>query len=81
MGVENIGGRKMKTLKAWFSLARISNLPTIAGNCLAGMILAGSQEIGKSFLFLFAANSLFYMAGMFLNDVCDYKTDFFTKFL
>jgi hypothetical protein len=65
-------------------LARISNLPTILSNVLAGAALAGVvltgagaelQIVASPLLFVMLAMALFYTAGMYLNDYCDYRID------
>ena len=71
MGLKHI----MRRLKAFPALARISNLPTILSNCLAGTALAGVSSFHFRVLVLMALMSCFYTAGMILNDVCDYRWD------
>jgi 4-hydroxybenzoate polyprenyltransferase len=56
-------------------LARISNSPTVLSNVLAGAAVAGTMEPGATVTLLGGALVLFYTAGMFLNDVCDYAID------
>lgn len=57
-------------------LGRVSNLPTVWSNVLAGMILAGGQlPDAGSVLILLAAGSLMYVGGMFLNDAFDAEID------
>lgn len=65
----------MRRLKAFPALARISNLPTILSNCLAGSALAGVSSFDFRVVVLMALMSCFYTAGMILNDVCDYPWD------
>ncbi len=55
-------------------LARISNLPTVVTNVMAGIALAGGGW-DQRMLSLTAAMSMLYTAGMYLNDVCDYAAD------
>lgn len=55
-------------------LGRVSNLPTVWSNCLAGWILAGGGPLER-FLLLCAAASFFYVAGMYLNDAFDAEFD------
>jgi 4-hydroxybenzoate polyprenyltransferase len=55
-------------------LGRISNLPTVWSNCLAGWWLGGgggAQRLGL----LCAGCSFLYVGGMYLNDACDTKFD------
>jgi 4-hydroxybenzoate polyprenyltransferase len=56
-------------------LARVSNLPTVWTNAMAGVALAGGDPFGVRTLVLAAALSLFYSGGMFLNDAFDHAID------
>jgi 4-hydroxybenzoate polyprenyltransferase len=56
-------------------LGRISNLPTVWTNVLAGLVLAGGQATHIRTLPLLAAMSLFYVGGMYLNDAFDADID------
>lgn len=63
---------------AHLALARISNSPTVVSDTLAGAALVGG--VGSSLrwgdvTWLALALVLFYTAGMYLNDICDYHTD------
>jgi 4-hydroxybenzoate polyprenyltransferase len=64
----------MEKLRAWLVLARASNLPTVWSNCIAGCWLGGWAP-STTVLLLCVAASLLYVAGMFLNDVCDVDFD------
>ncbi|MEX0773618.1 MAG: UbiA family prenyltransferase [Balneolales bacterium] len=71
-----------KKLHAHLQLARISNSPTVFSNVLAGAVLSGVMYNGvlegneaTSLLFLMLAMGVLYTAGMYLNDVFDYKID------
>ena len=55
-------------------LGRVSNLPTVWSNCLAGWLLGGGGEYQR-FGLLCAGASLLYIGGMFLNDACDVHFD------
>jgi 4-hydroxybenzoate polyprenyltransferase len=55
-------------------LGRVSNLPTIWSNCLAGWWLGGGGNYWK-LPFLFLGISLLYTGGMFLNDAFDADFD------
>ncbi len=57
------------------SLGRISNLPTVWTNVLVGMVLAGGLVLDVRLPLLLVALSLFYVAGMFLNDAFDREFD------
>lgn len=61
-------------LRAWMVLGRISNLPTVWSNCLAGCWLGGWNAPG-AVLLLCLGGTLLYTGGMFLNDVCDVDFD------
>lgn len=58
-------------------LGRVSNLPTVWSNCLLGWMLAdgASHSTTASLWLLCASCSLLYVAGMYLNDVCDVDFD------
>lgn len=57
------------------SLGRVSNLPTVWTNMLTGVVLAGGTfDDGRAWLLL-VAFSLFYIAGMYLNDAFDADID------
>jgi len=56
-------------------LGRVSNLPTLWTNVLAGTVLAGSTPAPFPLGLLLLAISLFYMAGMYLNDAFDRHFD------
>lgn len=56
-------------------LGRVSNLPTVWTNTLAGAVLAGAGGFGAPFALMLLAFSLFYTGGMFLNDAFDAPFD------
>ena len=56
-------------------LGRVSNLPTVWTNTLAGIVLAGGQAGDPRTGPLMLALSLFYVAGMYLNDAYDAEYD------
>jgi 4-hydroxybenzoate polyprenyltransferase len=56
-------------------LGRVSNLPTVWTNTLAGAVLAGAGGFGAEFALMLLAFSLFYTGGMFLNDAFDAPFD------
>jgi hypothetical protein len=56
-------------------LGRVSNLPTVWTNGLAGIVLAGGAVADARTVPLLLALSLFYLAGMFLNDAYDAEID------
>ena len=55
------------TLRTAFALGRVSNLPTVWSNVLAGTILAGGTLDPLRTTILMVAMSLLYVAGMYLN--------------
>jgi 4-hydroxybenzoate polyprenyltransferase len=62
---------KLRTL---LELARVSNLPTVWSNVLAGAVLAGRIDMGPV-VAAGLAGSLLYSGGMFLNDAFDAEID------
>jgi 4-hydroxybenzoate polyprenyltransferase len=58
-------------LRSALRLGRVSNLPTVWTNTLAGAVLAGAAGFGAEFAVMLVAFSLFYTGGMFLNDAFD----------
>jgi 4-hydroxybenzoate polyprenyltransferase len=56
-------------------LGRVSNLPTVWTNTLAGIVLAGGSIADARTAPLLLALSLFYVAGMYLNDAYDAAID------
>lgn len=56
-------------------LGRVSNLPTVWTNIVAGVILAGGSLEPFETLLLLGAVSLFYIGGMYLNDAFDREID------
>jgi hypothetical protein len=56
-------------------LGRVSNLPTVWTNTLAGIVLAGGSVADARTAPLIVALSLFYVAGMYLNDAYDAEID------
>lgn len=59
----------------WLKLGRVSNLPTVWSNALAGSVLAGGKPDASSSLTLAGVFSLFYVGGMYLNDAFDRNVD------
>lgn len=65
----------MLNWRMWLKLGRISNLPTVWTNGLAGWVLSGKAFDGAEMLLLMIALSLFYVGGMYLNDAFDADID------
>lgn len=61
-------------LRTLLVLGRVSNLPTVWSNCLAGWWLAGGGNYWK-LPFLLLGTSVLYTGGMFLNDAFDEEFD------
>jgi len=55
-------------------LGRVSNLPTVWSNCLAGWLLGGAGS-GWRFMALCLGATCLYLGGMFLNDAFDLEFD------
>jgi hypothetical protein len=65
---------KPPLLRTLLILGRVSNLPTVWSNCLAGWLIGGAGE-WRVFVQLCVGASLLYVGGMFLNDACDEAFD------
>lgn len=63
------------TLATLLALGRVSNLPTVWTNCLAGATLAGAGTSPWTIATTAIALSFFYCGGMFLNDAFDREVD------
>jgi hypothetical protein len=61
-------------LRTLLVLGRVSNLPTVWSNCLAGWWLGGGGNVGRLSGLLLGV-SLLYTGGMFLNDAFDAEFD------
>lgn len=60
--------------RALLVLGRISNLPTVWSNCLAGWWLGGGGSIARLLILCLGASCL-YIGGMYLNDAFDAEFD------
>lgn len=69
------GASLISTRSVAFRLGRVSNLPTVWSNVLAGVVLAGGSVSDPRFPLLLIALSLSYVAGMYLNDWFDRDFD------
>ncbi len=63
------------TPRTLLDLGRVSNLPTVWSNILAGTVLSGGRFDPLSLGLLGLAASFFYVGGMFLNDAFDRRFD------
>jgi 4-hydroxybenzoate polyprenyltransferase len=61
--------------RAYLLLSRVSNLPTVWSNVLAGTVTASLAWDWRLTLVVAVAMSLFYTGGMFLNDAFDAAID------
>lgn len=61
-------------LRTLLVLGRVSNVPTVWSNCLAGWLLGGGGEWPR-FALLCAGATLLYVGGMYLNDAFDAEFD------
>jgi len=61
-------------LRTLLVLGRVSNLPTIWSNCLAGWILGGGGNLSR-LLWLGLGATYLYLGGTFLNDAFDAQFD------
>ena len=64
----------VRQLRTLLVLGRVSNLPTVWSNCLAGWWLGGGGNSGKLPLLFFGVSAL-CTGGMFLNDAFDAESD------
>ncbi len=64
----------MPRLRTLLVLGRVSNLPTVWSNCIAGWWLGGGGH-ERALPFVFAGATLLYLGGMFLNDAFDADFD------
>ncbi len=63
------------SLSVLLTLGRVSNLPTVWTNVLAGTVLAGGTWQSGRIGVVLAAMSLLYLGGMYLNDYFDRAID------
>ncbi|MBN8245849.1 MAG: UbiA family prenyltransferase, partial [Verrucomicrobia bacterium] len=63
------------SLRTLLILGRVSNLPTVWSNCLAGWWLGGGGGSPWALVRLCLGASLMYVAGMYLNDAFDAEFD------
>jgi 4-hydroxybenzoate polyprenyltransferase len=66
---------QMPSLSTLLRLGRISNLPTIWTNVLAGSVIAGGGEHADGIALIVIAMTAFYVGGMYLNDFFDRVAD------
>ncbi len=61
--------------RTYLELGRVSNLPTVWSNVLAGVLVAKGPLEPSLLAALLSASSLFYVGGMYLNDAFDRHVD------
>jgi 4-hydroxybenzoate polyprenyltransferase len=59
----------------YLKIGRVSNLPTVWTNVLAGAFLSGHAADVTTLLWVMLAITLFYTGGMYLNDAFDADID------
>ena len=74
LGEATIQPRPASPLRTLLLLGRVSNLPTVWSNCLAGWLLGGSGEI-RRLLLVCLGTTLLYLGGMYWNDAFDADFD------
>jgi 4-hydroxybenzoate polyprenyltransferase len=62
-------------LSTLLRLGRISNLPTVWTNVLAGSVIAGGDQHPDRIALIMIAMTAFYVGGMYLNDFFDREID------
>jgi len=67
--------RPVQQLRTLLILGRVSNLPTVWSNCLAGWWLSGGGGTPRRLPLVLLGTSLLYVGGMFLNDAFDADFD------
>src|SRR5580698_6010042 len=67
--------RPPSKLRTLLILGRVSNLPTVWSNCLAGWCLGGHGSVA-SLVWMALSASFLYEGGMFLNDAFDAEFDY-----
>jgi 4-hydroxybenzoate polyprenyltransferase len=66
---------RMPRLSTLLRLGRISNIPTVWTNVLAGSVVAGGNPNPASIALIMLAMTAFYVGGMYLNDFFDREID------
>ena len=65
----------MPGLSTLLRLGRISNVPTVWTNVLAGAVIAGGAQSPNEIALIVLAMTAFYVGGMYLNDYFDRAID------
>jgi 4-hydroxybenzoate polyprenyltransferase len=66
---------RMPRLSTLLRLGRISNIPTVWTNVLAGSVIAGGDQNPGRIVLIMLAMTAFYVGGMYLNDFFDREVD------
>jgi 4-hydroxybenzoate polyprenyltransferase len=66
---------QMPSLSTLLRLGRISNVPTVWTNVLAGSVIAGGAAHSQGIVLIAIAMTAFYVGGMYLNDFFDRAID------
>jgi UbiA prenyltransferase family protein len=66
---------RMPRLSTLLRLGRISNIPTVWSNVLAGSVIAGGDKHPGRIALIMLAMTAFYVGGMYLNDFFDREID------
>ena len=66
---------RMPGLPTLLRLGRISNIPTVWTNVLAGSVIAGGDRHPEQIALILIAMTAFYVGGMYLNDFFDREID------
>ena len=66
---------RMPRLSTLLRLGRISNIPTVWTNVLAGSVIAGGDRNPGRMALIMLAMTAFYVGGMYLNDFFDREID------
>jgi 4-hydroxybenzoate polyprenyltransferase len=66
---------RMPRLSTLLRLGRISNIPTVWTNVLAGSVIAGGDRNAGRIALIMLAMTAFYVGGMYLNDFFDREID------
>jgi 4-hydroxybenzoate polyprenyltransferase len=74
-GTSRATGVRRTRWRSYLLLSRVSNLPTVCSNVLAGIVASTSIVRWPDYVWLAIAVALFYTAGMFLNDAFDEPFD------
>ncbi len=71
----SIAAVRMPSLSTLLRLGRISNIPTVWTNVLAGSVIAGGDRNPGRIALIMLAMTAFYVGGMYLNDFFDREID------